>query len=194
MVGMDTLAMVVSSTCMNIASDSEIVTITSAVPVSGGCAISAPRVPPRRSPSGDWRARSRRRAARVRVDRYAHGEAEAQLMIAEFAAVEREAYRHALHDLDPIASRVLRRQQREARARARADAAHPAVIDDVVAVQIGDRCHGVIQAQHAELIFLEVRVDPQLCERNYRRRRGAGGRARTELHGALRDAAFHRRG
>src|SRR3546814_4278908 len=41
------------------------------------------------------------------------GQADAQRMLVEFAVVQRNAYRYALHHLDPVAGGVLRRQDRK---------------------------------------------------------------------------------
>src|SRR5690348_12951198 len=49
----------------------------------------------------------------VRVDIDLHREADLQRMLGELLAIERDAHRHALHHLDPVAARVLRWQERE---------------------------------------------------------------------------------
>src|SRR3546814_13161150 len=66
------------------------------------------------------------------------GQADAQRMLVEFAVVQRNAYRYALHHLDPVAGGVLRRQQREHTAGAGAEADHLAVEFGIAAVDVGD--------------------------------------------------------
>ena len=51
-----------------------------------------------------------------------HRQADAQRMRCEFLGIERDAHRQALDDLDPVAGRVLRRDQREGRAGAAGEA------------------------------------------------------------------------
>src|ERR1700733_4287065 len=53
------------------------------------------------------------RTARIDIHRNAHADAQRRLV---GALVDANAHRNALDDLDPIAGRVLRRQEREARA------------------------------------------------------------------------------
>src|SRR5450432_731966 len=59
------------------------------------------------------------RATRIDIHRNAHSDTQRRLAL---GLVDVNSHRNALDDLDPIASRVLRRQQRETRARRRADA------------------------------------------------------------------------
>jgi hypothetical protein len=60
------------------------------------------------------------RVAGIDVDLDAHPGAQRRQILV--AGIEAHAHRHALHDLDPIAAGVLRRQQRELLRRGRADA------------------------------------------------------------------------
>src|SRR5436305_11422917 len=75
-------------------------------------------------PPGGGRTVARRRGPRplphldLRVDRHAG----AQEVAAVLAFVDADADRQALHDLDEVAGRVLRRQEAEARAGRRGDA------------------------------------------------------------------------
>ena len=62
------------------------------------------------------------RMAGVDVDHDAHAAAQRRLAL---GIVDRHAHRDALHDLDPVAGGVLRRQQREARRRGGADRWQP---------------------------------------------------------------------
>jgi hypothetical protein len=107
--------------------------------------------------------------------------------------VERDAHRHPLHHLDPVAGGVLRRQQRERRAGADAEAGDRALVFDLLAVDVGGQLHRLADADLAQLHFLEVGVDPDLVQRDDGHQRRAGGDALAELHGALGDVAVHRR-
>ena len=171
MYGTDTLTIVMSSTSMNVANATAIVSSASSAPCSGGSAffgaVSRPlerfgvqrgsagsrfaddRARPRLRPS---RGRSRRRPSRrpassparwqharrslVRVDLHRCRKTDAQRVLFELPRIERDAHRHALHDLDPVARRVLRRQQRERGAGAGRKADDAAVILDRAAVDI----------------------------------------------------------
>ena len=103
------------------------------------------------------------------------------------------AHRHALHDLDPVAGGVLRRQERERRAGAGAEARHLAVIDDVRAVEVGGQRHRLPDAHVRELRLLEIGIHPHLIERHDRHQRRPGADALPELHVAAGDEARHRR-
>ncbi len=111
----------------------------------------------------------------------------------QFPGIERNAHRHPLHHLDPVAGGVLRRQQGERAARARREAEHLAVIEDLVAVHV--RCHGrgLSDADVPEFGFLEVGLDPELVERHDREQGHAGRHVGAQLHAALGDVARHRR-
>ena len=61
-------------------------------------------------------------------------------------AVSGEELRHALHDLDPVAGRVLRRQEGERCARTRAEARHLAVVEHVCPVEVGGERDGLPDA------------------------------------------------
>src|SRR5487761_138326 len=65
-----------------------------------------------------------------------HGEADLQWMLRELARIERNAHGHALYDLDPVAGGILGGQQRERRARARAESDDPAVEYHPAAVEV----------------------------------------------------------
>src|SRR3954467_154379 len=77
----------------------------------------------------------------VRVDVDLHRQADLQRMRFELLRVEGNAHRHALHDLDPVAARVLRRQQREGAAGAGTEAGDTAAELDRAAVGIGFQRH-----------------------------------------------------
>src|SRR5690606_856442 len=115
--GSATLAIVVSSACMMVASITDTVTIarfgrpSAAAAARAAAIIASP-------PAGPGPAEQA--AAVPRVDLDPGGQARAQLGQAG-GIVEPDAHRHALGDLHPVAGRVLRRDQRELRAGGRAD-------------------------------------------------------------------------
>src|SRR5690242_2495827 len=86
MVGTETLAIVMSSTAMKFAVARTIAASHSVPPFSG------------------WVT-----SVRPGVDRDDHRQADLQRVRGQLALVERDADRHALHHLDPVAGRVLRR-------------------------------------------------------------------------------------
>src|SRR5271167_2991392 len=76
------------------------------------------------------------RMTRIDVDCDAHPDAQRRLAL---GVLDPNAHRNALHDLDPIAGRVLGWHQREARTRGGADALHHAVPFDAGIGVDGDR-------------------------------------------------------
>jgi hypothetical protein len=85
-------------------------------------------------------------------------------MSSELLRVERDAHRDALHDLDPIAGCVLRRQQRKGTTAAGRQAYELATIFDATAVDIGTNFHGLADANIFELDFLEIGIDPDIVQ------------------------------
>jgi hypothetical protein len=79
--------------------------------------------------------------------------------------VERTPDGNALHDLDPIAGRVLGRQDCEGAARAGAKAGYPTVIMQSLAVTIRHQGGFLTYMQTGELGLLEISIDPHLAER-----------------------------
>ena len=77
----------------------------------------------------------------------------------QFLRVEADAHRHALHDFDPIARSVLRRNQRERRARAACEPMHRTMEGHVIAVQIRMQRHRLTDRHMTQLAFLKVRID-----------------------------------
>ena len=67
-------------------------------------------------------------------------------MVGQLLGIERDAHRHTLHDLDPVAAGILRRQQREGAARTRAQALDMAVIGHAAAIEIGGHRHRLADA------------------------------------------------
>ena len=114
-------------------------------------------------------------------------------MVGQFLRIERDAHRHALDDLDPVAGGILRRQQREGAARARAQALDMAVIGDTAAIDIGGDGHRLADAHVLQLHFLEIGVDPDIGQRHHRHQRRARRDLLADLDGALGDHAIHRR-
>src|SRR5690606_36349251 len=102
MCGTDTLAMVVSSTTMKLASASSTAAVISRVPCSG---------------SGTARARPDIAfASAADVDVGGHRHADPQGVLLQLLGIEGDAHRHALDHLDPVAGGFLRRDQGERRA------------------------------------------------------------------------------
>src|SRR5579871_287828 len=126
--------------------------------------------------------------ARVDLDRRAH--AVAQRRVAG-VPLQLDAHRDALHDLDPVAGGILRRQQRELRAgrlRDALDAATPAVLAVGVDVDV-DRLAG---AHPLEVGLLEVRLDPDRAVGDDRERGAADLDAAADLRQVARDAGLRR--
>ena len=111
----------------------------------------------------------------------------------QFGRIQRDAHRHALHQLDPVAGGVLRGQDGERRAGAGAHADHPAMVGLVAAVEIGVHGHRLADAHALELDFLEVGVDPDAGQRHHGHQRAAGTDSLARLDGALGDDAIDRR-
>ncbi len=112
---------------------------------------------------------------------------------ASFGRVERDAHRHALHHLDPVAGGVLRRQQRKGRAGASAQAVDRPWYSPCLPYTSACSSTGWPMRRLVQLAFLEVGVDPHLVERNHRHQRRAGVHALAQLHAALGDIAVDRR-
>jgi len=96
----------------------------------------------------------------VGIDAHFHREPDLQGMRPQLRGVEGDAHGHALHDLDPVAGRVLGRKQREGAAGSGAEAGELAVVFDRAAIGVGDELHRLPGAEVGELAFLEVRVHP----------------------------------
>src|ERR1043165_6526060 len=104
MFGTETLATVMSSTAMKFAAASTMAAIHSIGPFSGP----SNEVPDMSSSPCEVESRS---AVRARIDRGRHRQADLQRQRRELGWIELNAHRHALHDLDPVAGRVLRRDR-----------------------------------------------------------------------------------
>src|SRR5579862_2099560 len=108
--------MVVSSACMITARITQAVIKPRLATLSTGLAAPAEEV--------GQEIRQAARMAGVDVDADAHADPERRLALHVFDA---DAHRNALDDLHPVAGGVLRRKQREARTRGRADAVDDAL-------------------------------------------------------------------
>ncbi len=103
-----------------------------------------------------------------------------------------DAHRHALHDLGEIAGRVVRRQQREHRARRRRHAVDDAV--DLAGAEGIDRdLHRLARPDALELGLLEIRVDVDLVERHDVAEPLAGLDVVAGIDHAVGEDAVHRR-
>src|SRR6185312_7780830 len=178
MVGNDTLAMEESSTCMKVPSASAIEVIASCMPASGlssgvPCPLMTVSSAVLREDGFDQAIDRRiviiadiaanfmlcaRRAdgtaGGVRnIDIDIHRKTDAQGMLAQLLRIERDAHGHALHDLDPVAGRVLRRQEREGAARTGAQAENLAVVGHAAAIDVGGHRHRLADAHVFELAF-----------------------------------------
>src|SRR5689334_14098292 len=127
MVGTETLAIVMSSTAMKLAVARTIAASQSILPFRG------------------W-AMSVRLGLPVRVDGDDHRQPDLQRMRGELALVQRDAHRHALHDLDPVAGRVLRRDGGEGRAGAGGKAGHHAAVGHLAPVEVGGHLYRLADA------------------------------------------------
>src|SRR6476469_10594858 len=109
MCGTLTLAIVVSSTTTKLASASAKAPKINRPPVSGATTASS---------AGALLATS----VAARIDRRVHAQPDAQGMFLHLGGVECDTHRQALDDLDPVARRILRGDQRKCRAGAAREA------------------------------------------------------------------------
>src|SRR5690606_18214252 len=98
------------------------------------------------------------------IDVDVHAQAHAQRMGGQLLRIQLDPHRHALHDLDPVARGVLRRQQRERAAGAEAEAGDLALVADAAAVQVGPDLDRLADAHAPQLGFLEVGLYPHLLQ------------------------------
>src|SRR5581483_4507724 len=142
MVGTETLAIVMSSTAMKFAVARTI--------------AAAQSIPPFRG----WFM-----SVRLGVDGDHHRQADLQRVRGKLALVERNAHRHALHHLDPVAGGVLRRDGREGRAGAAGKAGDHAAVAHLAAIEVGGHFRRLADTHMVELSFLEVGIHVHLHER-----------------------------
>src|SRR5258708_24866637 len=108
-------------------------------------------------------------------------------MLRYLMRIERNAHRHPLHDLDPVAGGVLRWQQRERGARTRTESGHLAMIAEAATVEVGSQDHRLSDAHAGELRLLEVSIHPYLIQRHNRHQGRTGADPLTELHSPTRN-------
>jgi hypothetical protein len=94
----------------------------------------------------------------VDLDRCAHARAQRRIVR---PGGEQDADRHALHDLDPIAGRVLRRQDGEFRSGAGADAGDRA-LEIVIGIGVDVDRHLLARPHIGEVGLLEIGLDPDI--------------------------------
>src|SRR6185436_6683732 len=113
------------------------------------------------------------------IDLYRRTETGMQRQVA-IRRIELEPDGQALYDLDPIARRILRGQYRELRAGSRRQACDVRLeLAAAVGVDLdGGRLAG---AHVGELVFLEIRFDPDVTRGNQGEDRSAGGNRVADL-------------
>ena len=116
-----------------------------------------------------------------------------QRMRGELLRIERNAHRHPLHDLDPVAGRVLSGKQGESRSGSGAKADHLAVVLHASTIDIGFERDRLATAHVGELRLLEIGIDPHLVERHDGHQRGSGAHSLPKLDGALGYKSRYRR-
>src|ERR1700691_3043194 len=77
----------------------------------------------------------------------------------ELIGLELQAYGHALHDLDPVAGCILRRQERELRPGARTQAGDTR-LEAPSGIRINANLGGLTWPHVGQLIFLEIGLNP----------------------------------
>src|ERR1700720_893679 len=95
------------------------------------------------------------------IDRHNRGNSERKRQIGIKTLVDDDLDRHALHDLDEIAGRVLGRESGEFRTRPQLDAVDMAPQVEV-RISVEFNCYRLPGPYSVELAFLEIRGDPNL--------------------------------
>src|SRR3989442_12408972 len=127
------------------------------------------------------------------ADRDVRGHARAQrVAVRGLARIEDDLDGHALDNLHPVPRRVLGRQQREARARPRADRIDPAQIRVIVSA-LDDDLGAHARPYAPELSLLEVREHPDVVQGDDGEQRLARLHHLPDLDGLLGDEPGHRR-
>src|SRR5688572_15673035 len=101
------------------------------------------------------------------VDGRGHRQPDAERVAAQLGGVEADAHGDALHHLDPVAGRILGRDQGEGGACAAAEPGDAAVEDHVLAVEIGMELDRLVDADLGQLAFLEIGVDISVLHRDH---------------------------
>src|SRR3989442_4243432 len=200
MCGSDTFTTVVSSTSMKVAN------ITAIAMIHGltcrGCSLI-------RCAEGTQRTRRTQRQRSVKAGNplcvlcvhcvdsacvygWDHGHPGPQQMVRVLRTVEDDLHRHALHDLDEVAGRVLRRQQTEARTRRAGDAVHLAV-ELSSAERVDVHLHALAGTHVLQLRLLEVGCHPDLVDLHEREERLARLHDLSDVDAFLRNNAGRRR-
>jgi len=100
------------------------------------------------------------------IDPRASRKTDPQRVRGKLMRVEGHSHRYTLYDFDPIARRILCRQQRKRRTGAQAEAGNRALVLHLSAVQIRHDPHRLAYPHVTELYFLEVGFHPQSLERH----------------------------
>src|SRR6202171_808116 len=173
--------MVVSSACMMVAVMAQIVTMFRRRPgtATGAAAVVFMALVlfcRHRRREAEQR---RERPAMAGVDRGIGAHAGLQLLYVLVMAVEIDSHRHALHHLDEVSGGVLRRQDREWRAGARAQRTYDS-LEHMIGERVNVDSDRLSHRDIGEIRFLRIGVDPGLrgvYDGGYRRAGGvrAGG-------------------
>src|SRR5579864_8564774 len=107
--------------------------------------------------------------------------------------IERDPDRQALNDLDPVAGRILCRDQCESRAGAPGKAHDPPVKKDFAPVEIAGELDRLARMDTGQLALLEVGLDIDRAHGNESHHRIAGCNALSNLHLAVGHDAIDRR-
>ena len=182
MCGTETLAMVVSSTTMKLASARQTPAISSAGPVSGTGTSACGRAGPACA----------HRPARVSTSRV-HRQAHAQRVRLQLGGIQLDAHGQALHHLDPVARGVLGGDQGEGRAGAAREAGHPAVELHALAVEVARSAPPAGRDAPSQLHLLEVGVHVDAAHGHDRHQLRADLDALADLHLAPGDHAVEGR-
>src|SRR5580700_2667464 len=162
--------MVVSSACINVATITQAVIAARLPPPGVSVEVMTGPLEERGQEVGEP-------ARMLSVDGHLRAHAGTQRRHARIAGIDEYAYLHPLHDLDPVAARVLRRQKREFLRGRRTHALHGSVpADSGVSV---DAYAGLLTGPHVgELSLLRRGVDPDVMSIHEVER---GGRGRQKL-------------
>src|SRR6185369_1211465 len=116
------------------------------------------------------------------VDHGFHRQAYAKRMGGELLGIEGNANGEPLHDLDPVARRVLGGDQCERRSGATCKTHDVAMELDLAAINVAGERHRLSGANALELPFLEIGVDVDAADRDDRHDGCAGGNALADLN------------
>src|SRR5208282_1811979 len=117
----------------------------------------------------------------AQIDFGIHGQSDSKRMGRQFVGIQADAHRQALHDLDPVTGRVLRRNQREGGTGAAVESFNDTVEGDLVAIEVGYELDLLAGAHHFQLYFLEIGVYIFFAYGDHREERRGGLDALAEL-------------